>query len=330
MAMTTGKQTVFDWIDQHRAEPSEQHLRCGTSRSPRGASIARPPTSSICCAKAGFEVEEGIATMPTAFSRRSAAAAGARLLRGVRRRARESPGAGAVPQAARRLHRSAAGHTDPHSALGVGAFGGRPAAKAAMEKHRLPGTLGSSASQPRRCAGRSRSTPPTATTTTSTPTSASAPPHSAPLQHDGVGHALRRLLEQNLHLRVHASGNVGGAMGASAGSRHTLARAPAAIDAVCLMYTTTKYTKEAMFPHTGTWTLNEFILVAGQATSDNLPPNLSQIQYSWRSPTLGHARSRSTPCSSATRSTSPRSRTAGSSAGSRRRASACPTTRWPT
>ena len=52
------------------------------------------------------------------------------------------------------------------------------------------------------------------------------------------------------------------------------------------MYTTTKYTKEAMFPHTGTWTLNEFVLAAGDATSDNLPPRFAQIQYSWRSPTL--------------------------------------------
>jgi aminobenzoyl-glutamate utilization protein B len=53
------------------------------------------------------------------------------------------------------------------------------------------------------------------------------------------------------------------------------------------MYTMTKYTKEAMFPHTGTWTLNEFVMVAGDATSDNLPPRFSQIQYSWRSPMLG-------------------------------------------
>jgi aminobenzoyl-glutamate utilization protein B len=52
------------------------------------------------------------------------------------------------------------------------------------------------------------------------------------------------------------------------------------------MYTTTKYTKEAMFPHTGTWTLNEFVLVGGDATSDNLPPRFSQIQYAWRSPSL--------------------------------------------
>ena len=52
------------------------------------------------------------------------------------------------------------------------------------------------------------------------------------------------------------------------------------------MYTTTKYTKEAIFPHTGTWTLNEFVLVGGDATSDNLPPRFSQIQYAWRSPAL--------------------------------------------
>jgi metal-dependent amidase/aminoacylase/carboxypeptidase family protein len=40
-------------------------------------------------------------------------------------------------------------------------------------------------------------------------------------------------------------------------------------------------------PHTGTWTLNEFVLAGGDATSDNLPPRLSQIQYAWRSPALG-------------------------------------------
>ena len=52
------------------------------------------------------------------------------------------------------------------------------------------------------------------------------------------------------------------------------------------MYTTTKYTREAMLPATGYWTLNESILAAGHATSDNLPPRFSQIQYSWRAPTL--------------------------------------------
>ena len=77
------------------------------------------------------------------------------------------------------------------------------------------------------------------------------------------------------------------AMGASdSANPHTSARAPGAIDAVCLMYTASKYTKEAMLPHTGTWTINEAILAAGQSTSDNLAPNFSQIQYASRAPTL--------------------------------------------
>jgi aminobenzoyl-glutamate utilization protein B len=42
-----------------------------------------------------------------------------------------------------------------------------------------------------------------------------------------------------------------------------------------------------MFSHTGTWTLNEFVLVGGDATSDNLQPRFSQIQNAWRSPSLG-------------------------------------------
>ncbi|HEX6092222.1 MAG TPA: amidohydrolase, partial [Dongiaceae bacterium] len=46
------------------------------------------------------------------------------------------------------------------------------------------------------------------------------------------------------------------------------------------------YTKEAMLPHTGTWTINEAILAAGQATADNLAPNFAQIQYASRAPTL--------------------------------------------
>ena len=42
-----------------------------------------------------------------------------------------------------------------------------------------------------------------------------------------------------------------------------------------------------MLPHTGTWALNEAILGEGRATSDKLPPKFAQIQYAWRSPTLG-------------------------------------------
>ena len=52
------------------------------------------------------------------------------------------------------------------------------------------------------------------------------------------------------------------------------------------MYTNSKMMKESMLPHTGSWTLNEFIPIAGQAAADNIAPRLSQIQYAMRAPTL--------------------------------------------
>ncbi|MDG4898393.1 amidohydrolase [Mesorhizobium sp. WSM4976] len=64
------------------------------------------------------------------------------------------------------------------------------------------------------------------------------------------------------------------------------ARAPGALDALCLMYTTSKFLRDAMLPHTGSWALNEAILANATATADNLPPRFAQIQYSWRCPTI--------------------------------------------
>jgi aminobenzoyl-glutamate utilization protein B len=52
------------------------------------------------------------------------------------------------------------------------------------------------------------------------------------------------------------------------------------------MYTATKYVEDAMLPYTAYWTLNEYIMVGGQATSDNLPPRIAQIQYAHRAPIL--------------------------------------------
>ena len=74
----------------------------------------------------------------------------------------------AVPYRAPRegLHPWAAGHTDPHSSLGVAALMGLLGAKAAMEHDGLTGTLHIFGEPPRRYAGPSRCTRPRATTTT--------------------------------------------------------------------------------------------------------------------------------------------------------------------
>jgi hypothetical protein len=140
---------------------------------------------------------------------------------------------------------------------------------------------------PRRCVAQSRCTPPRAITTAPTPSSfISYHPHFSntailDTQCGSYWSAVftfettepEKWIDKSLIPTTHTS--------------HAVARCPGAIDALCLMHTTTKYTKKAMFPHTGTWTLNEFVLVGGDATSDNLPPRVSQIQYAWRSPSLG-------------------------------------------
>src|SRR5579885_77054 len=192
-----------------------------------------------------------------------------------------------VPRPAPRegLHPYAAGHTDPHSALGVAALTGVLAARAAMQRHGLRGTLRFFGEPAEKVCG-------------------SKPVHAAKGYYDGAdAYISYHPWFKNTTVWDTQCGSYWSAVFTfetlapetwidkslvpTRHTSHTAARCPGAIDALCLMYTMTKYTKEAMFPHTGTWTLNEFVMVAGDATSDNLPPRFSQIQYSWRSPMLG-------------------------------------------
>ena len=66
-------------------------------------------------------------------------------------------------------------------------------------------------------------------------------------------------------------------------------RAPGANDALNLMYLTSKSLRDSMLPHQGGWSISEAILTAGQATADNLPAGLAEIQYMMRVPTIAMA-----------------------------------------
>ena len=55
------------------------------------------------------------------------------------------------------------------------------------------------------------------------------------------------------------------------------------------MYMDSKAMRESMLPHQGGWSISEAILTAGQATADNLPAGLAEIQYMIRVPTLAMA-----------------------------------------
>ena len=279
------KQTSWSWIEANRARLSDFHLRIWGYAETAWREYRSAAAYCDLLRAEGFEVEEGTGDMPTAFV--ATWGRGGPVL-GTYAEYDAVPGHSQqpVPYRAPRegLHPWAPGHTDPHSSLGTAALMGVLGAKAAMERHGLPGTLRLYGEPAEKVCG-------------------SKPVHAAKGYLDGVDafvsyhpHTTNTAI-WDTHCGAYWSVVItfecpeperwtDARLLVSPDRPHTVPRSPGAIDALCLMYTTTKYTKEAMFPHTGTWTLNEFIMAGGQCTSDNLPPRISQIQYAWRSPTL--------------------------------------------
>ena len=286
--MGPAKRTAFGWIKENAAEISDWHTQVWDFHEPAWREYRSAAWYVDLLRREGFEVEAGSGGMPTAFC--ATWGRGGPVI-GSLAEYDAVPGNSQdrVPYEKPRdgVSRWAAGHTDPHSALGIGALAGILAAKRAMEAHRIKGTLKLMGEPAEKMCG-------------------SKPVHAAKGYYDdmdaavtwhpsfGTERANTAILDTHcgsywsrIFTFECVSPETWASMGTSAGaSAHTVARAPGAIDALCLMYTTTKYTKEATLPHTGTWTINEAILATGHATSDNLAPRFSQIQYSWRAPTL--------------------------------------------
>lgn len=286
--MSPAKQTALDWVGAHEDWLSKRHTEVWNFHETAWREYKSAAWYVKLLREQGFTVEEGTATMPTAFK---ATFGKGKPVIATYAEYDAVPGNSQDPVPYEKprdgVHKYAAGHTDPHSALGLGALGGILAAKAAMEKHKLPGTLVIFGEPAEKVCG-------------------SKPVHAAHGHYDDLDAAIAfhpaftathaNTVVWDTHCGSYWSrmytfecpkpeewAGMGAGEGASA---HTMARAPGTIDAVCLMYMTSKMTKEAMLPHSGTWTVNEAILAAGQATSDNLAPNFSQIQYSSRCPTL--------------------------------------------
>jgi aminobenzoyl-glutamate utilization protein B len=289
-SLSEAKQFAHDWVDRNSQRLSDFDLEIWRYAEPAWREYRSARAYVDLLREDGWEVEEGSGGMPTAFM---ATWGDSGPVIGAYAEYDAVPGNSqqAVPYQAPRegLHPYAAGHTDPHSMLGVGALAGFLAAKAAMEQFGIAGQLRFFGEPAEKVCG-------------------SKPVHAAKGYFDNADaffayHPMNanttvwethcgsywsavftfecaepeQWINKGLSPKAHDD---------SAANPHSVARTPGAIDAIMLMYTLTKYTKEAMFPHTGTWTLNEFVLAAGDATSDNLPPRWSQIQYSWRAPTL--------------------------------------------
>lgn len=237
----------------------------------------------------GFEVEDGSGGMPTAFCARWSNGDGPVIGGYAEYDAIPGNCQAAVPRQEPRdgLSRFAAGHTDPHSALGIGSLIGFLALKHVMEAQGIGGTLVFFGEPAEKVCG-------------------SKPFHAAKGYYDGLDAAFSFHPAYMLPLSntcawgVHCGGNYGKVYtflcdrpedwsvdpGAPIPLAHATARAPGATDALVQMYASSKLTRESMWAHAGGWSLNEAILIGGQATADNLAPHISQIAFAARAPKL--------------------------------------------
>ncbi|MDB5552531.1 MAG: peptidase [Rhizobium sp.] len=240
----------------------------------------------------GFTVEEGSAGMPTAFAAHWTNGPGPAI--GMYAEYDAVPGncqaASTRKEPRTGLNEHAGGHTDPHSGLGIGALGGLLATKAAMERHGVTGTLRFTGEPAEKVRG-------------------SKPIHAAKGYYDGLDGMLSfhpfymlpmcNTVRWDTHCGAAYSmiyrficdqpEDWGKSDGAPIPQSHSAIRAPGANDALMMMYMSSKALRDSMLPHQGGWSISEAILTAGQATADNLPAGLAEIQYMMRMPDLAMA-----------------------------------------
>ncbi len=240
----------------------------------------------------GFSVEEGSGGMPTAFCAHWTNGPGPII--GMYAEYDGVPGncqdAATVKRPRPGLSEHAGGHTDPHSALGISSLGGLLATKAAMEHHGITGTLRFTGEPAEKMRG-------------------SKPIHAAKGYYDELDGMISFHPFYMLPLcnTVRWDTHCGAAYsmiyrficdapeswisgdGAPIPQSHSDVRAPGANDALMMMFMASKVLRDSMLPHQGGWSISEAILTAGQATADNLPAGLAEIQYMIRVPTLAMA-----------------------------------------
>ena len=280
------KQTALDFVDENRQWLSDFHTEIWNLAEPAFREYRSAAAYVKLLRDDGWTVEEGSGEMPTAFC--AVWGKGKPVIGGFAEYD-AVPGMSQAPVPYRKprdenLHPYAAGHTDPHSGLGTGALFGFLSAKRAMEKHKLKGTLKLFGEPAEKVCG---SKPVHAAKGYFDDFDSSIPYHPSGFNtvryeinaasYWNTLYTFETLHPENWFRPKDVPFNILG---------HAGGRIPASLDAVCLMYTATKYVEDSMLPYTAYWTLNEYIMVGGQATSDNLPPKIAQIQYAHRAPLL--------------------------------------------
>ncbi|MQA82588.1 MAG: amidohydrolase [Streptosporangiales bacterium] len=291
------KVAAHAWVDARRDDLSSWHSTIWAYAEPAWREYASARWFVERLRAEGFDVEEGSGGMPTAFCATWSNGAGPTVLSYAEYDAvpgncqaadtREGPRPGE--------DRDAAGHTDPHSALGIATLGALLATKHAMERHGVRGTLRYTGEPAEKMHG-------------------SKPVHGLRGYYDGVDAIvsfhpfyllpLCNTVRWDTHCGAYYSkvyefrcdepetwlqGWSAGVPGSPIPASHSVARAPGANAALTTMYQLTKTTQDAMAPAFGGWSLSEAILGAPQATADNLPARVARLQYSWRTPDVATA-----------------------------------------
>jgi aminobenzoyl-glutamate utilization protein B len=290
VTIAAAKTHAGGWVDEHRQALSDWHKVIWNFAEPAWREYRSADWYVNALRREGFEVEAGSGGMPTAFAAQWSNGSGPTVACYAEYDA--VPGncqAAATVRGPRPgLSEFAAGHTDPHSALGIGALAGLLATQSAMRAGNIGGTLKFFGEPAEKVQG-------------------SKLVHGLRGYYDGLDamisfHPFYMLplcntTRWDTHCGAYCSRIYSflcdaaetwtqAASDSPIAAAHSAARAPGANVALFSMYSLTKATTESMLAHTGGWSLNEAILTAGQATADNLPASLAQITYAWRAPEI--------------------------------------------
>lgn len=284
------KQTARAWIDANLAQLTAWHTHIWELAEPAWREYRSQAWYVELLRAEGFEVEDGSAGMPTAFSAVWRNGAGPTVLTYAEYDAVPGNSQAATTREQPRdgLSRFAPGHTDPHSVLGISTLAGLLGTKHAMQQHGIGGTLRYTGEPAEKMHG-------------------SKVVHGLRGYYDDVDaivsfHPFYMLPLCNTarwdtqcgayYSKVYtfvcdhpetwqiSSADPNSPIPAS----HSAARAPGANLALTQMYTASRSMLDAMLPATGGWSFSDAILSDGQATADNLPHRVARLQFSWRTP----------------------------------------------
>ncbi|WP_409285517.1 amidohydrolase [Pseudomonas protegens] len=291
--MSRYKAFALDWVERHRQQLSDWHQIIWHYAEPAFREYKSCAWYVQLLEAEGFTVERGSGGMPTAFCATFTQGQGPLLATYGEYDAVPGNCQAATTRKQPRdgLSRFAPGHTDPHSALGISALGGAPPAKAPTVDFRLQGRSGFFGEPAEKLR-------------------ASKPVHAAKGYYDDLDAAisfhptymlpLNNTTTWDTHCGIayayiysftceDPQNWIAADRYSPIPQNHLAARAPGANDALVHFYTLNESLRRSTLPFTGLWSYNEAILTAGQATADNLPPHLSQIQYLLRCDSIEQA-----------------------------------------